>query len=261
MLLFILYVISGFVCFIIYRHMYRKLDSLNEKSLYLLGCIMYITPILIYIFDRFNIPTLFFGGVDSARWFDFVTTYVSTVIGAVANGIVLLLITIQQMKIQTFDSDESRRVQNFPLFKYSFPSKCNKSFMEHTLWSKDGNEYQLLMNIDNVGLNHAIKVGFTSIVDDVSSDYLCTCSAVGEQSILKVNENINLKLIFRLPYYKDNSNRHYITIKVFYDDLINNKYVQNIDLTVDIFEPYYKQHNLTIVKCDILDAKLLSDEE
>ena len=92
----------GVFCYINYK---RCKDDL-EKSLYILLFFVSIIPISLYYLDRYNIPTLlgWSVNVNSQNWLSFLASYSSGVISAIIGAVVLVIVTIVQIKKNNEDS-------------------------------------------------------------------------------------------------------------------------------------------------------------
>ena len=89
--------------------MYKESQTIPERILYILFLFVYFIPIIIYLLDRYNIPTVIglANGVNTNRWFEFVSSYVIGIIGAIISGIFAVLITLRQIREQIKSSKEN----------------------------------------------------------------------------------------------------------------------------------------------------------
>lgn len=213
------------ICILESIKMYKKSETLVEKALYILFMFVIFVPIIIYFLDRYNIPTKFgyIKNLDSTRWFDFFSTYVSTIMGTIVSCVILVLITFKQIKVQIDSNNNDKRIQNSPVLDYSLfvanNTKCN--YNHEVKLKEDGNQYHIYFNIENIGMNHCRNLSCKIIVDKEEDPEFFLNK---KQSFLKKEEKVVLDLIFTLDFNKkDNRN---IKIIVHYEDMLNNKYEQ-----------------------------------
>ena len=223
--------LAGFFC---YKN-YKKCNDDLEKSLYIVFFLTAIVPVVIYYLDRYNIPTClgWSRNVNSQNWLSFLANYSTGIISATISAVVLVFVTILQIKKNREDNIErdkdNLRVQNMPILKYSIDTE-NKSqgSIEECIETnvKDGNLYNLNISIKNVGLNNIknIKVDFCSSLINNS-----VCRIWGNKSIevLERQECIKINRFFSLNSSKEPYN---FRIIVYYEDVLSNWYKQVLEL-------------------------------
>ena len=137
--------------------MYKESKSLVERTLYILFLIVYFIPIIIYYLDKYDIPTKFgyTKGIDTNRWFDFISSYVVGIVGAIISGAILILITLKQIRTQIDNNNDDKRIQNAPIFDYVLSNKitANCKYNHEIKLKEDGELYHVFFKIENIGLN------------------------------------------------------------------------------------------------------------
>ncbi len=105
--------------------------------------------------------------------------------------------------------------------------------------------------MENIGLNHSKNINILIKVDEKEDRKF---SLNGHQSFIKKNETVCIDLILTL----NNNNHRKIIVEVYYEDLLNNKYMQRINT---IIIPANKIINsLKIDGFNVENAKLLGSE-
>lgn len=235
-LVIICLIITAFLIYKLYKE-YKKSETIDEKVTFWLILIIFIIPLIIFYFDYYNIASKFsWVHHDNVnRWFEFISTYFSTIVGAAIGAIALILMTIKQMNLQREKDNEDRRIQNMPLLSYTISDTKLENSKKIFLLNEDsnfGNNYNLYFKIENSGLNHARNI-FYKISDN--NEEICMSKLEINQSIIKKNESICLDFVFNYKYDKINKNNNRkIEIIIYYEDLLNNYYSQRINLCLEI---------------------------
>lgn len=226
----ILGMISGF-CYI----NYKKCKDNLEKSLYILLSFVSMVPIVIYYLDRYDVPT-YLGwsiNVDSQNWLAFLANYSAGIISAVISAVVLVIITIVQIKKNNEDNierdKENLRVQNMPILKYTINTENNgKGKLEELISTNvdNGHTYSLNISIKNIGLNNIknIKVDFKSPLINKSIYRIlgsCSLEVLEKEEEIRINRFFSLKSLEE-PYDMD--------IIVYYEDVLSNWYRQILNV-------------------------------
>ena len=248
------------VLIFIYIRMLKSSKSFTEKFLKILSGFVLIVPFIIYFIDRNNIPTKYgyTNYVNLDRWYNFISQYVTNVIGAIISGVILFLITCKQIRSQIDSNNEDRRIQNAPILKYDITNlKKNCDYDELTFGK--GEIYNLYFEIENCGLNHARHLKFELYIENKK----CIDSHIkSQQSILKVAEKISFNFVINFIYNKENAetNRKKAQIVVYYNDLLNNSYIQKINLILCVTNYFdfgkHGGYQLDIAKVNIEDEIL-----
>lgn len=231
----------GVFCYLNYK---RCKDDL-EKSLYILLFFVSIIPISLYYLDRYNIPTLlgWSVNVNSQNWLSFLASYSSGVISAIIGAVVLVIVTIVQIKKNNEDSikrdKENMRLQNMPTLKYSFDTVESGTGELDELIITDiekGIPYKLNIYLKNIGLNNIknLKVDFKSDIINNTTERL-----LGKNSI-EVMEKGEEKVIRKIFSLKSSNIPYEMSIIIYYQDVLSNWYKQEVQVqytATNIFEP------------------------
>lgn len=210
----------------------KEADDLFEKCSYYLLIIICSIPLFVYYFDRFNIISKLgiLKGINSDRWFSFISSYLSGIISTVLSGFILIWITFRQIKTQIKDSKDTKRIQNAPLIKYDFSDKKIDFELEYYMYNPcygdKVNPYSVYLELANIGLNHAKSFKFNVLIgDDFDREF-----DLDYQSIIQKDNSIVLNLIFFFIYDKKGNNDVLINFIFKYKDVLNNSYEQNVKL-------------------------------
>lgn len=235
--------------------MYKQSRSLVERTLYILFLIVYFIPIIIYYLDKYDIPTKlgYTNGIDTNRWFDFVSSYIVGIVGAIISGVILVLITLKQIRIQIENNNDDKRIQNAPIFDYVLSNQItvNCKYNHEIKLKEDGDLHHVFFKIENIGLNHGRNINILIKVDDeIDRDF----SLNRYQAFIRKEEFVWIDLIFRLDV--NNENNRKIVIEVYYDDLISNRYVQKINANFKTIKDNSKSTRFDITNLAIEQEKL-----
>lgn len=234
--------------------MYKESQSPTERVLYILFLFVYFIPIIVYLLDRYNVPTIlgFANGININRWFEFVSSYIIGIIGAIISGVFVVLITLKQIRTQIKSNKEDKRIENAPIFDYSFRSSISRCNYSHTIeLGEYGDTYHLSFKMENIGLNHSKNINVLIKVDEKEDRKF---SLNGHQSFIRKNETVWIDLILNL----NNNNQRKIVVEVYYEDLLSNKYIQRINI---IIIPINKNRSsLKIDEFNVENAELLESE-
>lgn len=222
--------------YIFTKKYYKKIENVYEKAAFVILIIVFFCPVILYYIDRFNIPTFlkYTTNVDNNNWFSFIGNYISTIIGTFISSLVVVFLTLKQIKIQQDDSKENSRISNMPLLKYNISNKKIESQAIY-LYNDLKNEtdiYHLYMDIENIGLNHARDLSVTVIIGDKK---VFNSKLSDGQSFLLMKNHIYLNFIFD---FKHDKNEKFNNAKIYfifnYSDLIENDYEQKIKISAYI---------------------------
>lgn len=250
-IIIIITIISIFKCI----KMYKESKSFVERILYILFLIVYFIPIIIYYLDRYDIPTKFgyTNGIETNRWFEFVSSYIVGIVGAIISGVILVLITLKQIRIQIENNNDDKRIQNAPIFDYILSNQItvNCKYNHEIKLKEDGDLHHIFFKIENIGLNHGRNINILIKVDDEVDRAF---SLNGYQSFIRKEEFVWIDLIFHLDVNNENDRK--IVIEVYYDDLINNRYVQKINANFKTIKDNTKSTRLDITDLVVEQEKL-----
>lgn len=219
---------------------YKKCKDNAKKILYITLSFAIITPVIIYYLDRYNIPT-YLGlniNIDSQSWLAFLSNYSAGIISAIISAVVLVNVTILQIKKNNEDNNErdkeNLRIQNMPILKYSMNTENAKDSRGLiAMDTNDTHKYNLNISIKNIGLNSIknIKIDFKcSLINK------CTYRILGENSleVLEKEEEITIN---KSLYLKSSEKPYDIEIIIYYEDVLSNWYRQILNvnyITTDI---------------------------
>jgi len=248
-------IFAGFLIFM-YIRMIKKINNFSEKILTILGVVIISSFFGFYLLDKYNIPTIlgYSKYVDSNRWFNFFSQNIASIIGTIISGVFLLLITQKQIKAQIDTDKETKRIENAPLLKYDITNlRREYDYKEYTFGK--GRIYNIFFEIENCGLNHARQLKFELYIDNKKRIESCVKQY---QSILKKGEIVTFDFVLDYDFNKENEelNRKKAQIIVYYKDLMNNSYIQKINLILcftNYYDIKYCGYECDIVKVDIED--------
>lgn len=260
----VLSIIAGVIITVFAIFKIKKSSDYIDKAIYSIIMLIYYGFCFPLMLDWFNIPSVLNWtiNVSSSRWFEFSVNYITTIIGAIIGGIITICITIRQLKFQTDSSNDSKRIENAPIFKYLIQNNKIQTDYEYSLLNNNGNIYKLFMNLENVGLNHARNVSF--LVQDITSSKEKIFKFDKAQSILKKDDNHWVEFVFNYKYdskVQKNNNKH-IRITIYYEDLLCHKYSQEINIYVEVTDKSsseYGGYQLYIVSTEIENEVYLKD--
>ena len=235
-------VITAYMVYKIYKE-YKSSKTVDEKIIFWLILFIFIFPLILYYVDKYNIPSLFkwISKGESNKWFEFITTYFSSIIGATIGAIALILMTIHEFENQNKTSKEERRINNLPFISYGFDlyEEYNATiFQELKAINKMSDKIFLKIHLKNIGMNTIRKcyINFNS------------------ELIEKDKEKC---IVFKIPVLKKN-NILKITIK--YQDVLFNWYKQSVILDINNIsfdEDYSFIGNITK---SVFDEELLDND-
>ena len=253
----IIILIISIFCLIASIKMYKNSKTIAEKVLYILFLFVYFVPIIIYVLDKNNIPTKlgYTSKIDVERWFDFISTYVSTIVGTVVSGFVLVLITMKQINTQIESNKNDKIIENSPILDYSLTESNNSNYKYyHDIFLKEpGKLYMVRLKVENIGLNHCRNLNFKIIIDNKEDREF---SLNNKQSFLKKDETIEINLNFNLDS-KKKKNRN-ICIIVHYEDMLHNEYEQELKTSFSFLNSGDYKEKLNIGDLIIKEEKLLN---
>lgn len=208
---------------------YKLSKTIDEKILFFLILFIFLVPLLIYYIDIYDIPSKFnwLKNSFSERWFNFITTYISSIFGAVIGAVVLILMTIHQMDRQDEKDKETLRINNMPLLSYEISRNAGEINLENLFITncEKGNSVDFELKIKNLGMN-AIKkafIEFSSI--DFSSSYYNWLASGG---CIDKGDSIKIYRYLEIP-----EGKHLINATIYYCDLINNWYSQTVIIELE----------------------------
>lgn len=234
MLNFIVAIIIFFISIIFIIKIYRKCKTTYEKIIFILMYLIFLSPTIVFYLDLYNIPSMFGYNemIDTQNWLSYIMNYIGTIISAIIGAIILVYMTMYQINKNNEDNDkrdkENYRVQNMPLLNYIIDGHYKSGEKNDNIKTKcrniTGKMYYLNIKIENIGLGN-VKDIIIKIDSDIieKPQYLISDKS---QNILKKDKSIE---ICKNIYLEENSN-YKLTLDVYYEDLLNNWYFQNVQI-------------------------------
>ena len=221
--------ILGIVLLLLFLYiMYKHTNTILERVIYWLVFIIVLSPVIIYYFDLYNLPTKmgWVKDADAGRWFGFVSTYVSTIVGTLVSSFVVVLTVLKQIQVQNENLKDDKRIENAPLLKYYIKNESIDEANQSFIFNSEGKIYNIYFGIENIGLNHAKHIKIKLLNEE--ENWNRTFQIEDEQSILKKGDTYWFDFI--INFMKDSSEKKKISILVSYFDMLNNEYEQQIDI-------------------------------
>ena len=240
-------VIQAVLLFAIIRFCIKKYKEEKEneyKFLYLITIVCWLLLVLIYNFDRYNLPSHlgWTTNVNSQNWLSFLGSYLPGIISTIVGAIMLLWVTALQINTNREDNEkrdkETLRIQNLPLLKYDIKAEddnkeLNINDLIPTKYSKDAElnlkAHPLKIEIKNIGANtiRNIKVYFES---DFVIESVCLLGEKTQVPIEK-SEMENVIKWISLPIEENNYN---IRLRICYEDILTNWYEQEVVIEYNV---------------------------
>lgn len=215
---------------IIFLRGIKKASTNIEKILLSCTCVIILIPIIIYLIDLSNIPTLLGLGIEVSLsdWRNYILQYISAIAGAIIGAITLVLVTFAPLKKSYENSlsinNEMVRLQNLPLLKYELIDvniECDNLHVLETK-NKQGVLTDINIKIQNVGLNAARNCYMKIESDFLVKSYIFDIS---KSQIIEKNNEVFLKLCLDLA-----AGAYNFKVTLFYQDVLYNCYKQEIIL-------------------------------
>lgn len=267
-------IIIVFILIAIMKHNIKNCETFLEKFLvFCFGTIITI-PAILYSIDKLDFSTIISNNIDIEFWKSFLETYIGSIVGGILSGGILLFITKLQLDREKEDSQniakEERRQENIPYMQYNITpnnhqglkrTKADKVLtIKYTTIKGNKNLVDTInFSIKNVGMNTAknCKIRILKIVgEEEANDFTLKLIDNCQGYLLKGEEkNIKLKIKNITPkkIYK-------YQIAVFYQDLLENKYIQCINLKYKLERKgifyYHKNTKIEIEKEEMIIDKI-----
>lgn len=234
---------------------YKASNTITEKTLFWMIILIFAYPFLMYTLDKTNLASKM-GWVnkdDTERWFNYLVTYGSSFVSAIIGAISLVLMTIFQLKRQDEKDKETTRINNMPLLTYEVSRNLKDTNLKNILLTncKKGQIINFNLKIRNVGMN-AVKKSFIILS---SSDLPGEVhKQLDNNGCINKNESVSIDSCLKLS-----KGDHAISLAVFYCDLINNWYSQNIRISIIVTGHLNKTED-TYISLKVEDEKLIKEE-
>ena len=191
---------------------YKDFKTIDEKVVFFLVISIFLVPLLIYYLDRYDVFNKlgWIQNMNSDNWFNFVSTYVSSIFGALIGAVTLVLMTRQQMDRQDEKDKEFIRINNMPLLTYKLIRDTGEITVENLLETncKAGKSIDFKLVIKNVGMNTVKKSFIVFSSQNFSNSYYCWLENNG---CIDKNESLT---IYR--YLKLSVGNHTINFTIYY---------------------------------------------
>lgn len=234
MVMMISFIIAIFLISIFILLVYKDIknsETFVEKIVYVIYALIVIVITLIYVLDRYNIPTEFklASNVDTQNWLEVLGNYCTGIISSIIAALVAVWTTLHQIQKNNEDNDKrdakNLRIQNMPILKFSLNTDEDISMdMEYVIKTgiEGGNTYKLIAKLKNVGLNiiKNMKVDF-----EIDAFNTIKERVIGGNSIVVLDKGEELVIGMYLPL-KASEELYKIRIIVYYEDVLNNWYKQ-----------------------------------
>lgn len=229
----LMFIIVTAILILLVKLNYKKCKTGVEKIVLILYGITYLTPILIYYLDLWNIPSLLnlTNNINTQNWLAFLSSYTSSIVSTILGVTVSIYLALFQIRKNDEDTEkrdkENLRLQNMPLLKYKLDTyEVMISKPEIKTKYGDYNKYTLNVELKNIGLNviKNIKVDFNS---EINNNQIIRLKGKNTQIALEKNEEIIIKREFKL---KPSDVPYKMNLIIFYEDVLNNWYKQNVEI-------------------------------
>lgn len=225
---------------VIYKKYKKYVEATDEieRAIYGFLLLAFLFLLIIYWFDYANIPTKY-GLINkwmSKEWVGLLITFFSTVFSALISSAFLMFITLKQVDLSRADNmditKEQTRLNNMPKMRYCFnnvPENPIKTIIPINCDYDTMDTLDAVFNVKmkNVGLG-ALQNVWYSVVDN---DYKHLSRYRNGDVFLSKEMETTFSIIFKLPKIVFSK---YFCILIYYEDMLNNVYVQKIDCSVNV---------------------------
>lgn len=235
-LLFYIFVIIFLIFFI--KWFYKEYKQAKEDNLQFLVIMILISvafPVVVFYLDHYNVFTKlgYLSNASGDNWIDFFATYGSTLVSTLISSIFLVWVTSVQIYNAKEDNNVQLKMQNLPVLKF-FSDDNEKSAsgsIEYIDCSYETSNFRIQLNlkIKNVGLGTAQNIEYQLIFGNNKDIFKSSMF----NEIIEKNGESDYTIFFEIPSDKLDYNRQFVLL-VFYDDLLDNKYVQVLTGTIGI---------------------------
>ena len=243
---------------------YKSSSNDLEKTIYLFLLAAIFVPIILFICDVYNVPSLlkYTKNINPDSWLNFLGTYSASIFSTLISSAFLIFVTYKQIR-RTYEDNielnkENYRIQNMPYMQYDF----NKEIEDiddisklKLLISNHNNKYDSVvfsMEIKNIGLNAIRKTYFvidSTIFKEKEIFELGSQSSIDKDEIKKQD--------FMISNLSDGE--YIINFTIYYQDLLKNWYEQKVILYLSVIN-YYKPTRIVNKKIKIYDEIQLKNK-
>lgn len=234
-LIFIIFILS--ISFVIYKILFKKCSNYYEKILFTYFCFIIFLITILYYIDFYNIPS-YFGwnkNININEWHSFLFSFCGIILGEMFAGIILYFMTKMQIT-ETIDAEKENnkiehRINNMPLLIYEFRNVSNKdSIFIKTNIENNTIPVNLNLSIKNIGLNTTKKCFVKIFGDVIKSDNESEVYQLPNQGCIEKNATQVISFLINLK----RNNKYNFDFDIYYQDLMNNWYLQHIDLEYNL---------------------------
>ncbi len=256
------------------RKYYKESKSDLEKTIYDILTIALIFLVVVYVLDRFNLPSIlgYTKNVDSSDWVSIITDNSIVIFTTLLNSAFLILVTRKQIEETYKDNlkinkkmnednaklnNEMQRIQNLPFLRYKFTNERlegpilgeNKKWFFSNQDDSNNGSIDFTMEIENIGLNAVRKVCL-----EVESELL----RKSERFEFCNQSNLDKNEIKKKEFIITNVDKGTYQMKIFvyYQDLLKNWYKQQINIFLVYSDIYTPENN----GFDYVDSFVVQDE-
>ncbi len=219
------------VCIPLILLLYSKLskeNSTNRILIFLVGLTIAGTIIYLIWFpgDKWNSQNYFMG--------------ISQMLGGLFTVIGVYFTIKEEEKLRKDDEEKSKneikeqmRLQNLPVLKFTCNNKqkVQNGQIYYVDCVPEDETYKIQLNIEikNIGLGAAQNIWFQKIIGIENDNIISRI----ENQIIIPKDSISYTMYFEIPKNKKNFYKR-LTILVFYNDLLDNKYMQKLDGSLSV---------------------------
>ena len=268
-ILFLFTITLLLVIIVLIYKLLKKSSNFIEKIVYIVLAIIYISILIIYYLDRFNIPTQLglHNNTNTQLWLEIICNYITVMLSAGISIAVSIGITRYQIKKNNEDNDkrdkENLRIQNMPMLKYEIKTtgmeEKIKIDMEHLIISncneKNTSTYELLILIKNIGLNNVKRI----IIDLESTILNNKNKIIDYNNIIPIEKN-ETKSIYRF-FSLERDKEYPMKLIIYYQDVLQNWYCQTIDIRYETTKYNKNSSAIGQIKYKVNEEILINEEE
>ncbi len=264
-ILIILIIISVYSLYYIISSLKKSKTSV-EKVLWMVLLLIYYTPLIIYYLDRYNIPTKlkYIQNIDIDRWFNFISSYVTSLVATLLSGIILIFITKKELDVQKENNEkecllnierekERKRIDYMPIVALRAIHDEDCAF-DSVIQLNNGTNNSIIFRIDieNIGLG-VLKNCYLKIKDSNSKTDIVI--NITEKEVIPVKSLVDkYLLLFNAKEYTE------LTTTIYYSDMFDNYYSQIVIINIRKTGIIDKGKEIIVIKTKTHDYKLLKNK-
>ena len=244
---------------------YRKEKDIFIKSIMIIIIIAIGFPLFIYLMDKGNFFSKlgYIKNVNVENWHNFISTYGSALVSTLISTIFLVWSTGEQIRSSKEDNAkitlEEIRLQNLPVIKIKITyeknyNNCPGIIVDNT--REDRREIFLNFHINNIGLGPAQNIKYFIITDtNEKFEIKQENDTIYNEKDKTTIDNLIINVPNTLNYHKN------ILIFIYYDDLIDNRYVQLYEVYIysESIKDKNNQYIFNVNTMKVKDSKLINE--